>query len=76
MAGICDICGGKTGFRNIFRCQDGVICKKCYQVVSNDFSHTIAKLTLVELKETYIENAKSFVSKQDVIRKLKQKKAN
>lgn len=57
MAGICDICGGKTGFRNSFRCQDGVICKNCYRIVSNNFSSTIAGSTLLELKKTYIRNA-------------------
>lgn len=71
MAGVCDICGGKTGFRNQFRCQDGVICKNCYQIVTNNFSSTITKLTLRELKEVYVKNAVSFVSKQDVMQKIK-----
>lgn len=71
MAGVCDICGEKTGFRNKFRCQDGAICKKCYQIVSNDFSNTITRLTLSELKKVYIQNAESLVSKQDIMRKLR-----
>lgn len=57
MAKICDICGGPTGFRNTFRCQDGVICKNCYKIVSNQFTTTITKSTLAELKKTYIKNA-------------------
>lgn len=57
MAGVCDICGGKIGFRNTFRCQDGVICKNCYRIVSNNFSSTITKSTLLDLKKNYIRNA-------------------
>lgn len=56
MAGNCDICGEKLGFRK-FHCQDGVVCKKCYAVVSNGFTETITKKTLVELKKTYEANA-------------------
>ena len=52
MAGNCDLCGEKLGFRK-FHCQDGVVCKKCYAIVSNGFSETIAKKTLAELKKTY-----------------------
>ena len=52
MAGNCDICGEKLGFRK-FHCQDGVVCKKCYAVVSNGFTETITKKTLAELKKTY-----------------------
>ena len=50
MAGNCDLCGEKLGFRK-FHCQDGVVCKKCYAIVSNGFSETIAKKTLAELKK-------------------------
>lgn len=57
MAGVCDICGGKTGFRNTFRCQDGVICKNCYRIVSNNYTSTITKSTLLDLKKIYIKNA-------------------
>lgn len=57
MAGVCDICGGKTGFRNSFRCQDGTICKNCYQIVSNNYTTTITRLTLLDLKKVYIKNA-------------------
>lgn len=57
MAGTCDICGGKTGFMNTFRCQDGTICKNCYRIVSNNYTSTITKLTLLELKKNYIKNA-------------------
>ena len=56
MAGNCDICGEKLGFRK-FHCQDGVVCKKCYAVVSNGFTETITKKTLAELKKTYKTNA-------------------
>lgn len=70
MSGTCAICGEKTGFRNKFRCLDGAICKRCYQIVTNDFSSTIARLTVQDLKKTYVKNAKSFVSKQDFIRTL------
>ena len=56
MAGNCDICGGKLGFRK-FHCHDGVVCKKCYAVVSNGFTETITKKTLAELKKTYEANA-------------------
>lgn len=56
MARICDICGGKIGFK-AFHCQDGAICKHCYQIVSNQFTTTITKSTLAELKKTYIKNA-------------------
>ena len=50
MAGNCDICGEKLGFRK-FHCQDVVVCKKCYAVVSNGFTETITKKTLAELKK-------------------------
>ena len=56
MAGSCDICGEKLGFRK-FHCQDVVVCKKCYAVVSNGFTETITKKTLAELKKTYEANA-------------------
>ena len=56
MAGNCDICGEKLGFRK-FHCKDGVVCKKCYAVVSNGFTETITKKTLAELKKTYEANA-------------------
>lgn len=58
MAGVCDICGGKTGFRNTFRCQDGVVCKNCYRIVSNNFTTTIARSSLADLKRIYIQNAR------------------
>lgn len=57
MAGTCDICGGKIGFLNSFRCQDGTICKNCYRIVSNNYTSTITKSTLLELKKVYIKNA-------------------
>lgn len=52
MAKECDICGGRIGLKG-FHCQDGVVCKKCYAVVSNGFTETITKKTLAELKEAY-----------------------
>lgn len=54
----CDICGAKLGFRK-FRCQDGVVCKSCYGIVSNHFTLTISKMTLAELKKNYVRNAQS-----------------
>ena len=57
MAGNCDICGGKTGFRNSFHCQDGTICKNCYRIVSNNYTTTITRSTLLDLKKVYIKNA-------------------
>ena len=57
MAKSCDICGGKTGFLNTFRCQDGAICKNCYKIVSGNFANTITQMTLMDLKRLYIKNA-------------------
>lgn len=51
----CDLCGAQTGFRS-FRCQDGVICKNCYLIVSSGYTETIAKRTLHELKQIYVRN--------------------
>lgn len=56
MARVCDICGSKIGWKG-FRCQDGIVCKKCYAVVSNGFTGTITGKTLAELKKTYQTNA-------------------
>ena len=56
----CGICGGKTGFRNRFRCQDGVVCKRCYRIVSGNFATTIAKTPLSELKQRYIRFAELY----------------
>ena len=53
----CDICGAKMGFLKKFRCQDGVICKSCYKIVSNNYANTITKMTLADLKRVYIKNA-------------------
>ena len=58
MAGTCDLCGGKTGFLNRFRCQDGVVCKHCYRIVSGNYSDTIAQKSLKELKRIYVQNAR------------------
>lgn len=52
---ICDICGAVIG-RKRFRCSDGVLCKDCYQIVTNNFSDTIADKTLQDLKMTYVQN--------------------
>lgn len=57
MAGTCDICGGKTGLFNRFRCLDGEICKNCYGIVSNHYTTTVAGTSLAELKKIYIKNA-------------------
>ncbi|MBQ6207705.1 MAG: DUF4428 domain-containing protein [Oscillospiraceae bacterium] len=62
MKQLCDICGGTTGFRNRFRCQDGVICKNCYRIVSGVYTTTVAKLTLAELKRRYIRNTEALES--------------
>lgn len=56
MGKTCDICGNQTGFRS-FRCTDGVICKHCYKVVSGNFTVTIVRQTLSELRRRYAENA-------------------
>lgn len=53
----CEICGGKIGLFQTFRCRDGVICKKCYKIVSGNYATTITKMTLDELKKSYIKNA-------------------
>ena len=58
MAGTCDLCGGKTGFLNRFRCQDGAVCKNCYRIVSGNYSDTIARKSLKELKRLYVQNAR------------------
>lgn len=55
MARECDICGNKIGLKGL-HCQDGIICKKCYAIVSNNFTETITKKTLEELKKTYEKN--------------------
>lgn len=55
MAGVCDICGRKLGFRR-FRCQDGVICKECYAVVSNYFTDTIIGKSIDDLRKKYETN--------------------
>lgn len=54
MAGRCDLCGGKTGFLNRFRCQDGAVCKRCYRIVSGNYKTTIASTPLSELKRRYV----------------------
>lgn len=51
---ICDICGAVTG-RKKFRCRDGVLCKDCYQIVTNNFSSTVADKSLKDLKMTYVQ---------------------
>lgn len=53
----CDICGGKTGLFHTFRCRDGKLCKKCYQIASGNYASTISGLTLTEVKKRYIRNA-------------------
>ncbi len=58
MAGTCDICGNKTGFLNQFRCQDGILCKDCYKIVSNHYSSTIAGSSLTELKKIHARNSR------------------
>ena len=58
MAGTCDICGNKTGFLNQFRCQDGILCKDCYKIVSNHYSSTIAGSSLAELKKIHARNSR------------------
>lgn len=64
MAKICDICGGKIGF-HAFHCQDGMICKNCYRIVSGNYANTITKMTLVELKKRYIQNAQPLEMGED-----------
>lgn len=57
MAKTCDICGAKLGLFGSFHCQDGVVCKNCYRIVSGNYAATITKMTLAELKRLYIQNA-------------------
>ncbi len=64
MAKTCDICGEKIGLK-AFRCQDGVLCKDCYKLVSNNFTSTITTKTLLELKERYVQNAAPLELGQD-----------
>lgn len=52
---VCDICGAVTG-RKKFRCRDGVLCKNCYQIVTNNFSGTVADRDLKDLKMIYVQN--------------------
>ena len=56
MSRTCDICGGKIGLK-AFHCQDGKICKRCYQIVSNNFTSTIIQKSLSELRAIYDQNA-------------------
>lgn len=56
MARMCDLCGKKTGWR-AFHCQDGVICKDCYKIVSNHYTTTVTGKTLAELRKDYRQNA-------------------
>ena len=51
MARMCDLCGKKTGWR-AFHCQDGVICKDCYKIVSNHYTTTVTGKTLAVLSVT------------------------
>ncbi len=64
MARVCDICGGKIGWK-AFHCQDGAICKECYKLVSNGYTTTITGKTLAELKKAYVKNAKPLALGQD-----------
>ncbi|MGL4790066.1 MAG: hypothetical protein ACRCW1_01550 [Anaerotignaceae bacterium] len=58
MAKTCDLCKKETGWRS-FRCVDGVLCKDCYSLVSNQFTSTITSCTLEELKKRYEKNVAS-----------------
>ena len=53
----CGICGGRIGFGNRFRCQDGAVCKRCYRIVSGNYATTIVKTPLSELKKRYLRFA-------------------
>lgn len=57
MSKTCDLCGVKTGLFGSFRCQDGVVCKQCYRIVSRQYAETISGMTLLELKKRYVQNA-------------------
>ena len=57
MAKTCDLCGGTIKWK-AFRCADGIVCKHCYAIVSNQFTKTIIQSSIEELKETYEENVK------------------
>lgn len=53
MAKVCDICKDSIGIRG-FKCIDGLICRKCYQIVTDQFSGTITDKTLHDLKIIYV----------------------
>ena len=55
MSKTCDLCGGVTGVFRKFRCQDGVICKECYRLVSGNYTDTVAGKTLEDLKRIYVQ---------------------
>lgn len=46
---ICDVCGAPLGLLK-FRCEDGVVCKACYEKASEQCTGTICHQTLEEVK--------------------------
>lgn len=64
MAKYCDICETKIKFKG-FRCKDGIVCKKCYGIVSNHYTDIIAKKTISELKGIYSVNTQPIEIGQD-----------
>lgn len=54
MAKTCGICYGSTGIKG-FRCKDGILCRKCYQIVADPSSGTITGKELQELKIVYVK---------------------
>lgn len=47
----CDVCGTKLGMMGRFRYAEGHICKECYRKASLQFTQTITKKTLMEIRE-------------------------
>lgn len=64
MAKYCDICEKSIKFKG-FRCKDGIVCKKCYEIVSNHYTDTITGKTTSELKKIYNVNAAPIEIGQD-----------
>lgn len=52
---VCDICGAATG-RKKFHCRNGILCKDCYQIVTDNFKSTVADRDLDDLKMVYVQN--------------------
>lgn len=47
----CDVCGAKLSFMGRFRYAEGHICKECYKKASQQYTQTITKKTLTEIRK-------------------------